>query len=74
MLGISAQGYYKHNYSSDEVDILSASIVLYCIIFVTMTGFLKPDVANSMSYVANTSRTDLQLEGTGFITYFVPTA
>lgn len=30
MLGISAQGYYKHNYSSDEVDILSASIVLYC--------------------------------------------
>ena len=30
MLGISAQGYYKHNYSSDETDILSASIVLYC--------------------------------------------
>ena len=31
MLGISAQGYYKHDYASNEADILSASIVLYCL-------------------------------------------
>ena len=30
LLGISAQGYYKHNYVSDEKDILASSIVLYC--------------------------------------------
>lgn len=31
LLGISAQGYYKHDYASNEADILSASIVLYCL-------------------------------------------
>lgn len=30
MLGISAQGYYKHNDTSSELDILTASIVLFC--------------------------------------------
>lgn len=31
LLGVSAQGYYKHDYASNEADILSASIVLYCL-------------------------------------------